>query len=64
MTSVLQSIQVRIIPTPKDNANEHRSITANLWRAQKHLRKVKREAEQLQKQHLENILNEARAMKQ
>jgi len=63
MTAVLQSIQACIIPTPDDEADEHRSLTANLCHAQKHLRKVKWEAAKLRKQHLEAILNEAKAAK-
>jgi len=55
MTSVLQSIQARLIPTPEDDEAHHRSITANLRWAQKNLRQAKRDADQLRKQHLEKI---------
>jgi len=64
MTEVLNSIRARLIPTPEDAEDENRSFTANLRRAHKHLRQVKREAALLRKQHLDSILNEARAANQ
>jgi len=64
MTDVLNSIRERLIPSPKDAEDEHRSFTANLQWAQKQLWQVKREADQLRKQHLKTILNEARAARQ
>jgi len=64
MKDVLQSIQAWLIPSPEDNDENNRSLTANLCHAQKQLRKVKCKADQLRKQHLEKILNEARSTKQ
>jgi len=64
MTDVLKSIWEHIIPTLEDADDEHRSLMANLWQAQKHLWKVKCKATLLRIQHLKSILNEARAAKQ
>jgi len=40
------------------------TISSNLWKAQKHLKQAKREADQLQQKHLEALLNQAIAANQ
>jgi len=52
-------IHQQLIPSPEDNLEKDRSIMANLRHAQKQLRKAKREADTLRRQHLEAVLNEA-----
>jgi len=61
MSAILDSIKARLWPSPDDAKAHLRSFSANLRRAQKHLRQVKRDAEQLRRKHLENLLNEAKA---
>jgi len=60
----IQSIQNRLIPSLADTEDATRSINVNLRRAQRNLRKAKREADQLRRQHLDAILNKARAANQ
>ncbi len=61
MSDILKSIRIRLWPSPEDDEDNHRSFSANLHQAQKHLCQVKHEADQLWKKHLEAILNEAKA---
>jgi len=55
----IAAIHQRLTPSPEDDLEKDRSITANLRHAQKQLRKAKREADTLRRQHLEAVLNEA-----
>jgi len=64
MSDVLQSIRARLTPSPDDAEESTRSPSANLRRAQKRLKQVKRAAARLRQQHLDAVLNEARAAKQ
>jgi len=61
MDDVIAAIRARLLPSPEDELETQRSITANLRHAQKRLRKAKRKADLLRKKHLESLLNEARA---
>ncbi len=61
MDNIINAIKERLMPSPEDELETTRSISANLRHAQKQLRKAKREADILRKKHLENLLNEARA---
>jgi len=61
MSNATNAIWAQLCPSPEDEAEKHRSISANLRHAQKQLCRIKREAENLQRQHLEQLLNEARA---
>jgi len=64
VSEVLQAICQHFTPSPKDEIEKTRSISANLGHAQKQLRKAKQEAETLHCQHLEAVLNEALASNQ
>jgi len=61
---VLTAICQWLTPSPEDDLEKDRSITANLRYAQKQLQKAKREADTLRRQHLEAVLNEALASNQ
>ncbi len=61
MSAVLNAIRQRLHPSPVDTQETMRSLSVNLRNAQKALRKAKKEAALLRKQHLEAVLNEARA---
>jgi len=61
MTDAIAAIRKRLIPSPIDQQEEGRSLSANLRHATKALRAAKKEADALRKQHLEAVLNEARA---
>jgi len=60
MSDAIKAIWARLHPSPEDEDEQHRSISANLRHAQKQLRRAKREAERLRKQHLETLINEAK----
>jgi len=64
MSDILDSIQQCLLPSPEDELEKTRSITANLHHAQKVLKKAKHEADALRRKHLESVLNAARASKQ
>jgi len=64
LKEIITSIRKKLILTPDDDEAQHRSISANLRRAQKDLCKAKHEAAELQKKHLEAVLNDARAANQ
>jgi len=61
---VLNGIKQRFNPLEEDPQAAQRSISTNLCLAQKALRKAKKEANQLRRQHLETALNAARASNQ
>jgi len=61
MSDVINAIRSKLQPSPEDEAELHRSISANLRHVQKQLQKAKRDADQLRKAHLEAVLNEAKA---
>jgi len=61
MSAVLESLQSHITPSLDDELEKERSISVNLQHAQKQLQKAKQEADTLQCQHLEVILNKALA---
>jgi len=61
MSDIINSIKTKLWPSLDDDDEHLQSISANLWWAQKNLRKVKSEADHLCHQHLENLLNEAKA---
>jgi len=61
MSTVITSIRQRLLPSPLDDLEQTRSLSMNLHAAQKALRVAKKEAASLRKQHLEAVLNEAKA---
>jgi len=61
MSDITDAIRARLRPSTEDAEDSTRSTLANLRRAQKQLRRVKREADKLRKEHLEKLLNEAKA---
>ncbi len=61
LTDAITSIRQQLTPHPDDQNETRRSTSANLRHAQKALRKAKREADNLRKQHLNAILNKALA---
>jgi len=61
LSDAINSIHQQLLPHPDDQHEEQRSISANLQQVQKALQKAKREANNLRKQHLDAILNEALA---
>jgi len=64
MTAILESLKKRLHDDPINHVTRNQSISSNLRRAQKDLRKAKHEADALRKQHLEQSLNDARAANQ
>ncbi len=61
MSTVLNAICQRLNPSPLDKEEKTRSLSMNLRNAQKALQKAKKDAASLRQQHLDRILNEARA---
>jgi len=61
MDNIIAAIQAKLTPLEEDKLEKMRSTSANLRNAQKKLRKAKREADILRQQHLDALLNEARA---
>jgi len=61
MSAAITAIRQQLLPSPIDQQELTRSMSANLRQATKALRAAKKEADSLRKQHLEAVLNEARA---
>jgi len=64
VSDVIAAIRKHLKPLQEDVLEKERSLSANLRHAQKQLRKAKKEADTLRRQHLEAILNEALAANQ
>jgi len=61
MSDIINSITAKLWPSPGNADEDLCSISANLRWAQKNLCKAKREADILRRQHLDKLLNEAKA---
>jgi len=61
MDDIIAAIRAKLTPSEEDKLEKTRSTSANLRNAQKKLQKAKREADILRQQHLDALLNEARA---
>jgi len=59
MTEALTALHQHLLPSPIDEQEKQNSLSTNLCNAQKNLCRVKKEADALQKKHLEALLNEA-----
>jgi len=59
MLAAITAIRQWLLPSPIDQQEMNRSLSANLRQATKALRAAKKEADSLRKQHLEAVLNEA-----
>jgi len=59
INDVLKSIKEKLLPSADNQLEPKRLLSANLWHAQKNLKKKKQMVDDQRKKHLEALLNEA-----